>query len=167
MASQRRILRIAMALSALSVLIFAVGVLELVRSNYNFYIILTTSMEPTVPRYSLILAKKEPPGWLQTGDIAVYIIGPKSLPVMHRIIGGDIGEGYYYIKGDNVRNIEKVDFSRIKGVYVTGVYFGLDKVVSFLSDPGGALIASLALTTFISIILISYLEGRYRRAQHE
>ena len=151
----------------LSVLIFVAGVLELVYYNYNLYIILTTSMEPAIPRYSLILAKKEPPGWIEIGDITVYNIGPKSLPVMHRIIEGDVGGGYYYIKGDNVRNIEKVDFSRIKGVYVTGVYFGLDRVVAFLSDPGGALIASLALTPFISIILISHLEGRYRRARHE
>jgi len=87
-------------------------------SGMSLYIVLSKSMEPTVPHGALALVR-EPGPQLRAADIVVYRVDGHPYPVMHRIVG--VGsDGTYTVKGDANPKPDPLPVTReqLAGVYV-------------------------------------------------
>jgi signal peptidase len=66
----------------------------------HFSVIMTGSMEPTIPVGSIVTIKKVNPEYVKVGDIITFKAGEST--VMHRVIDKIVENGSYYFrtKGD-------------------------------------------------------------------
>ena len=118
--------------------------------TYDLYVVVTGSMEPAIPRGSIILVRSiniSAGEHSMVGDILAYR-SPGSVDVVfaHRLIAIE-ANGTLILKGDAVNSTEVVDPRFIAGVVVAGV-------------PGGIYLAiALPYIAFILLVL-SILEGK-------
>ncbi len=88
----------------------------------SLYTVVSGSMEPYVPRGSLVVVEPTPP---LLGDIGAYRLeeGGRSYVIVHRVVG--MGEGFYVFKGDAAEGVEHVHSERVLGrVALTIPYLG-------------------------------------------
>ena len=106
--------------------------------GFHLVLVLTDSMSPTIPPYSIVFTV--PPSLLQpsNGSIVLYrlVLGNYSFYILHRIVG--VGDGFYVTKGDarNYTDPWPVTPQDIVGVAVAWL-------------PYGFYILAAAATTFI------------------
>ncbi len=162
MASQRLAANIVALIAVLSLALTAAPLVKLVSGSVIGAIVATGSMEPSIPRYSIVFAKREPPGWIPVGSVVLYTGPGSDVLFIHRIIGSP-GGGRYLIRGDNVMYTEEVEYSRIRGVYILGFSIGLGKLVEVARDPYGALVIALTIVSVIILAIGSALERAMNR----
>ncbi|MCD1259992.1 signal peptidase I [Paenibacillus athensensis] len=122
-------------------------------SGMSLYIVLSKSMEPTVPHGSLALVRK-PGAELHNADIVVYRMEGHPYPIMHRIVG--IGsDGAYTVKGDAN---SKPDPLPVVDGQLAGVYVAHLPLVGMLvyyaqmwTVPLGLLLAGLLVYTLMRL----------------
>jgi len=93
------------------------------------YTVVSGSMEPYVPRGSLVVVIPEHPG---LGDVGAYKLeeGGKTYVIVHRVVG--LGEGFYVFKGDAVDGVDHVPADRVIGrVAVAIPYVGYVYMAGF------------------------------------
>ncbi len=91
----------------------------------GFYAIPTGSMEPTIPRGSLILVASVEPHEVKVGDIALVIDRALGVLIAHRVVAKDTLNGVIYVKGDAVNTITKVALDDVIGIVIFHVpYLG-------------------------------------------
>jgi signal peptidase I len=93
------------------------------------YTVVSGSMEPYVPRGSLVVVAPEQLG---LGDVGAYRLeeGGKTYVIVHRVVG--LGEGFYVFKGDAVDGVEKVPVDRVIGSVVLAIpYIGYVYMAGF------------------------------------
>jgi len=100
--------RIAKGLLVLIVAILLVMVLAAagpMLMGYKSFIVLSGSMEPTIPVGSVVVTKQERPNFLRSGDIITYV-PPSEVVVTHRIVEvvSDAGGLGFRVKGDANRD---------------------------------------------------------------
>lgn len=87
-------------------------------AGYEGYVVVSGSMEPTIPVGSVIYSKKTEPELLQTGDIIVFINETRgTTPITHRVVSNDPSTGTITTKGDANENedINPVTYDRVIG----------------------------------------------------
>ena len=87
-------------------------------AGYEGYVVVSGSMEPTIPVGSIIYSKKTDPELLQTGDIIVFINETRgTTPVTHRVVTNDPSTGTITTKGDanEHEDINPVTYDRVIG----------------------------------------------------
>jgi signal peptidase I len=105
------------------------------------YTVVSGSMEPYVPRGSLVVVVPEHPG---LGDVGAYRLeeGGKTYVIVHRVVG--LGDGFYVFKGDAVEGVEQVSMDRVIGrVAVAIPYVGYVYMAGF-ANPLLVLLIPLA-----------------------
>lgn len=124
--------------------------------DYRIYCVVSGSMEPSIPRGSLVLMKRMLDSQYRLGDVIVYVRDDKkSAPVMHRIIDlqkNQFGIGFISTKGDSNPNGDpwQVNYNQIEGKVIRDVpYAGY--LISYLNTKFGFLL--IALMTFFFLIL--------------
>jgi signal peptidase I len=93
------------------------------------YTVVSGSMEPYVPRGSVVVVAPEQLG---LGDVGAYRLeeGGKTYVIVHRVVG--LGEGFYVFKGDAVDGVEKVPVDRVIGSVVLAIpYIGYVYMAGF------------------------------------
>jgi signal peptidase I len=93
------------------------------------YTVVSGSMEPYIPRGSLVIVLPEYPG---LGDVGAYRLeeGGKTYVIVHRVVG--LGDGFYVFKGDAVEGVEQVSMDRVIGrVAVAIPYVGYVYMAGF------------------------------------
>jgi signal peptidase I len=93
------------------------------------YTVVSGSMEPYVPRGSLVVVIPDHPG---LGDVGAYRLeeGGKTYVLVHRVVG--LGDGFYVFKGDAVEGVEQVSMDRVIGrVAVAIPYVGYVYMAGF------------------------------------
>jgi signal peptidase I len=93
------------------------------------YTVVSGSMEPYVPRGSLVVVIPDHPG---LGDVGAYRLeeGGKTYVIVHRVVG--LGDGFYVFKGDAVEGVEQVSMDRVIGrVAVAIPYVGYVYMAGF------------------------------------
>jgi signal peptidase I len=94
-----------------------------------FYTVVSGSMEPYIPRGSLVVVEASPPG---LGDVGAYRLeeGGKTYVIVHRVVG--LGDGFYVFKGDAVDGVEQVSMDMVIGSVVLAIpYVGYVYVAGF------------------------------------
>lgn len=115
--------------------------------GYQSYIVLSGSMEPTLPVGSVVYADSRN-NMPDIGDIAVYQVSD-SVRVTHRVI--DVSENGYILKGDanNAPDFSPVPKNRIIGVYALHIPM-LGYILSMFQ--GAAAIVTLIILILINIL---------------
>ena len=147
----------ALVVAGASAALYLIALALILHEAFDLVYVATGSMEPSVPRYSLVLVRQTgDPGSLGLGEVAVYTY-PQAPGVrfMHRIIASDY-QGDLTFKGDAVENPESLPASRVEAVMVAGIPRAMEPGVRVLQDPGATFITVLAL----SAILAGYIIGR-------
>jgi signal peptidase I len=93
------------------------------------YTVVSGSMEPYVPRGSLVVVIPDHP---RLGDVGAYRLeeGGKTYVIVHRVVG--LGDGFYVFKGDAVEGVEQVSMDRVIGrVAVAIPYVGYVYMAGF------------------------------------
>lgn len=117
MRARRLAIAALVASASLIIPLIAYKAYTLVTSNYDVYFVVTGSMEPYVPRGSIVIIRKvTSPGEVALGDIVAYRLG--DYKVLHRVVGF-YGEGVV-TKGDAATSSERVPWSSVEGVMVLG-----------------------------------------------
>jgi signal peptidase I len=109
------------------------------------YTVVSGSMEPYVPRGSLVVVIPDHPG---LGDVGAYRLeeGGKTYVIVHRVVG--LGDGFYVFKGDAVEGVEQVSMDRVIGrVAVAIPYVGYVYMAGF-ANP--LLVLLILLAAFLS-----------------
>ena len=74
-------------------------------AGYEGYVVVSGSMEPTIPTGSIIYSKRIDPVTLQTGDIIVFTDEARgTTPITHRVVINDHSAGTITTKGDANEN---------------------------------------------------------------
>ena len=76
-------------------------------AGYEGYVVVSGSMEPTIPVGSLIYSKKIDPEALRVGDVIVFIDEARgTTPITHRVVTNDTANGTITTKGDANENVD-------------------------------------------------------------
>ncbi len=117
--------------------------LYLQQPSLSLYTVVSGSMEPDLPRGSLVLVEAVPP---TLGEVGAYRLeaGGKTYVMVHRVVG--VGDGFYVFRGDAAGWVESVPAGDVLGrVAVAVPYLGY-LYLAGLANP--ALVALLALAAF-------------------
>ena len=87
-------------------------------AGYDGYVVVSGSMEPTIPTGSIIYSKKTEPALLETGDVIVFIDEARgTTPITHRVVSNDPSTGTIITKGDanESEDINPVTYDNVVG----------------------------------------------------
>lgn len=123
-------------------------------SLYGFYTIISSSMEPTINVYDVVLVKKTSVGKLKNGDIITFYSNNSyfgDTPITHRIVKKDSDN--FVVKGDNNQNVDndKVSPDNIIGKVIL-IIPSLGKLQFFLASKKGFVLAII----IPALIIITY-----------
>lgn len=121
---------------------------------YGFYTIISSSMEPTINVYDVVLVKKTSIGKLKNGDIITFYSNNSyfgDTPITHRIVKKD--SETFVVKGDNNQNVDndKVSPDNIIGKVIL-IIPSLGKLQFFLASKKGFVLAII----IPALIIITY-----------
>ena len=75
--------------------------------GYEGYVVVSGSMEPSIPAGSVIYSKKTDPALLKKGDVIVFIDETRgTTPITHRVVTNDTSTGTITTKGDANGNVD-------------------------------------------------------------
>ena len=86
--------------------------------GWNIYEVKTSSMEPTIPKGSVIFVDSTAPKEIESGDVVAFYIGTdRNNVVSHRVCQVDDDDGLLITKGDgnDEFDADKVHFSHVIG----------------------------------------------------
>ncbi|WP_088041463.1 signal peptidase I [Bacillus sp. EAC] len=123
--------------------------------GYKPYIVLTNSMNPTIPKWSIAISKKSNPTHIKKGDILFFKYKNETRPVMHRVNSvKETKSGISYeMKGDANKH---VDFILVQSEKVYGKYIyhiPLIGYLVYLIKPYIALVILLIVSLTLLLIL--------------
>lgn len=121
---------------------------------YGFYTIISSSMEPTINVYDVVLVRKTSVGKLKNGDIITFYSNNSyfgDTPITHRIVKKDSDN--FVVKGDNNQNVDndKVSPDNIIGKVIL-IIPSLGKLQFFLASKKGFVLAII----IPALIIITY-----------
>ena len=115
--------------------------------GYNAYVVVSGSMEPTIPVGSLVYAHETDPSTLNEGDVIVFINPERgTTPITHRVMSNDTASQTIVTKGDAN---EREDMNPATYDNVIGkVMYHMPRVgfaASFMTSALGKLIMALVM----------------------
>lgn len=116
-------------------------------AGYEGYVVVSGSMEPTIPVGSLIYSQQTDPALLKTGDVIVFIDEARgTTPITHRVVTNDPSTGTIITKGDanQSEDINPVTYDNVVGkvaAHVPRIGF----TVAMFTTVLGKIIAALLL----------------------
>lgn len=120
-------------------------------------VILSGSMEPTIPTGGIVLAQPVPSRSLDIGDIIVYSPGSESqIPIVHRIVSISEGRGirYYTTRGDANPNIDVAEVALPATAWrVTFSAPFVGYIIAFASSPLGIFL--LIVLPLIGLVILT------------
>lgn len=131
-------------------------------AGYDGYVVVSGSMEPTIPVGSIVYSKNEDPSTMNVGDVIVFLNEAQGrAPITHRIVSNDTVTGTIITKGDanESEDIHPVPYNKVLGrveAHVPRIGF----TVAMFTTTLGKIIALLLLTEGWLLIEI----GRRMRA---
>ena len=86
--------------------------------GYQSYVVLTGSMEPTIPTGSIVFVETVEPEMLEVGEVVTFYQNGAGVPVSHRIVEIDEEAQQIYTKGDAnaEQDFTPTDFTSIVGI---------------------------------------------------
>jgi signal peptidase I len=130
--------------------------------NVQSYVVVSGSMEPTIPVGSLVYAKPVEPATLQQGDVIVFYstnaASPSGgagqdgvIPVTHRVVENHVEDGEIITKGDANTS---ADISPAAYINVVGKVFAHIPKLGYLAAPLASLPGKIGM---VMVILAGFL----------
>ncbi|MCM3212929.1 signal peptidase I [Niallia taxi] len=124
--------------------------------GYRSTIVIHDSMEPTIPKWSLVVLKTKnihPEKY----DIIQFHVSDHYTPVVHRIVKADVKDGTFKTQGDAnpIEDAQALTVKQINGVYVMHIPV-LGKVLFWIQQYKMILMAGMVI--FMSTLGLSLLK---------
>lgn len=162
MTARRRAItsRILRGMGSILMLVVIVACLCLVipkAAGYDTYVVVSGSMEPTIPVGSLVFSKETDPSQLAMGDVIVFMsVTREDTPITHRVVSNDTTKSVIVTKGDaNEReDVNPVPYDNVIGKVATHVP-RVGYAAAMLTSKVGKIVAALLLLEAWLLIEIS------------
>ncbi len=121
------------------------------KRGYSEYYVISGSMEPQVPIYSILYALPVDPSTLQEGDIASFKVG--STTVVHRVKINNVEKRTLVTKGDANEDVDfrEISYDKVRGKVVRQFPVLGEVLMMYLTRCGKILLVFL---TAVGILLI-------------
>lgn len=128
------------------VIVICLGVTVPKLFGLSSYVVVSGSMEPTIPVNSLIYVKSCEPAELEEGDVILFYDSMNGTPVTHRVVENDQEGQTIITKGDanNGIDLRPALYANVAGRVVTHIP-GLGAVAGALSSIMGKIAAAMVL----------------------
>ncbi|MBQ6501573.1 MAG: signal peptidase I [Mogibacterium sp.] len=116
-------------------------------AGYDSHVVVSGSMEPTIPVGSIVYSKKEDPALLRVGDVIVFINESRgTTPITHRIVTNNPATRIITTKGDNneKKDADVVTYDNVLGKVVAHVE-RIGMTAAMFTTKIGKIVASLLL----------------------
>lgn len=146
---------IVIALVALLLIAFIV----LKATGFQFFVVMSGSMEPILPVGSVVLVQPTPYDDIQVGDDISFVVGEERITVTHRVIEKDENSNTLTTKGvaNNVSD-DPIPASAVIGKVIFDIPF-IGRLLYFLSSLQGKIVAGIVVVAWVIItMLIKQLE---------
>lgn len=136
--------------------------------GYQYFTVISGSMEPEYMVGDLLYVKKVDPNEIKIGDPITFIMNEDLFVATHRVIGIDAENQRFYTKGDanDVADGDPVHFKNVLGV----PQFAIPKlgyVSDFIQNPPGTYITIGVGLLLIILVFLPDLFGKKKKAQPE
>ena len=141
---------------------FIIVLLGFLLSTYSFYVVLTDSMSPDIPRGSLVIARRTRYVDFGLGDVIVYV-NPiaKGKYFMHRVVRLELEKGFVQVMGQASHVRENVPLYYVRGVVVFSTpYIGL---IFYYANKHRKIVVLTLLLVTLAILLYPELAKRVRK----
>lgn len=146
---------IVIAVVALLLIVFIV----LKATGFQFFVVMSGSMEPILPVGSVVLVQPTPYDSIQVGDDISFVVGEERITVTHRVIEKDENNNTLTTKGvaNNVSD-DPIPASAVIGKVIFDIPF-IGRLLYFLSGLQGKIVAGIVVVAWVIItMLIKQLE---------
>lgn len=140
---------IVIALVALLLVAFIV----LKATGFQFFVVMSGSMEPILPVGSVVLVQPTPYDDIQVGDDISFVVGEERITVTHRVIEKDENSNTLTTKGvaNNVSD-DPIPASAVIGKVIFDIPF-IGRLLYFLSSLQGKIVAGIVVVAWVIITM--------------
>ena len=130
--------------------------------GYSEYYVISGSMEPQVPIYSILYARPVDPATLKTGDIASFKVGETT--VVHRVKINNIEKRTLVTKGDANEDVDfrEISYDNVRGKVVKQ-YPVLGEVLMMYLTRCGKILLVLLTAVGVLLFIASFEMSEYSR----
>ena len=130
--------------------------------GYSEYYVISGSMEPQVPIYSILYARPVDPATLKTGDIASFKVGETT--VVHRVKINNIEKRTLVTKGDANEDVDfrEISYDNVRGKVVKQ-YPVLGEVLMMYLTRCGKILLVLLTAVGVLLFIASFKMSEYSR----
>lgn len=155
----RRIISIFENIVIALVALLLVAFIVLKATGFQFFVVMSGSMEPILPVGSVVLVQPTPYDDIQVGDDISFVVGEERITVTHRVIEKDENSNTLTTKGvaNNVSD-DPIPASAVIGKVIFDIPF-IGRLLYFLSSLQGKIVAGIVVVAWVIItMLIKQLE---------
>lgn len=155
----RRIISIFENIVIALVALLLVAFIVLKATGFQFFVVMSGSMEPILPVGSVVLVQPTPYDDIQVGDDISFVVGEERITVTHRVIEKDENSNTLTTKGvaNNVSD-DPIPASAVIGKVIFDIPL-VGRLLYFLSSLQGKIVAGIVVVAWVIItMLIKQLE---------
>lgn len=122
------------------------------KRGYSEYYVISGSMEPQVPIYSILYARPVDPSTLKAGDIASFKVG--STTVVHRVKSNNVEKRTLVTKGDANEDVDfrEISYDNVRGKVVKQYPVLGEVLMMYLTRCGKVCLVLLAAVGILLLI---------------
>ena len=136
-----------------------IAFIALKAAGFQFFVVMSGSMEPVLPVGSVVLVEPTPYNEIQVGDDISFVVGEEKVTVTHRVVEKDEGANTLTTKGvaNNVSD-DPIPASAVIGKVIFDIPL-VGRLLYFLSSLQGKIVAGIVVVAWVIItMLIKQLE---------
>lgn len=155
----RRIISIFENIVIALVALLLVAFIVLKATGFQFFVVMSGSMEPILPVGSVVLVQPTPYDDIQVGDDISFVVGEERITVTHRVIEKDENSNTLTTKGvaNNISD-DPIPASAVIGKVIFDIPL-VGRLLYFLSSLQGKIVAGIVVVAWVIItMLIKQLE---------
>jgi len=155
----RRIISIFENIVIALVALLLVAFIVLKATGFQFFVVMSGSMEPILPVGSVVLVQPTPYDDIQVGDDISFVVGEERITVTHRVIEKDENSNTLTTKGvaNNISD-DQIPASAVIGKVIFDIPL-VGRLLYFLSSLQGKIVAGIVVVAWVIItMLIKQLE---------
>lgn len=135
------------------VALLLVAFIMLKATGFQFFVVMSGSMEPILPVGSVVLVQPTPYDDIQVGDDISFVVGEERITVTHRVIEKDENSNTLTTKGvaNNVSD-DPIPASAVIGKVIFDIPF-IGRLLYFLSSLQGKIVAGIVVVAWVIITM--------------
>lgn len=130
-----------------------IAFIALKAAGFQFFVVMSGSMEPVLPVGSVVLVEPTPYNEIQVGDDISFVVGEEKVTVTHRVVEKDESANTLTTKGvaNNVSD-DPIPASAVIGKVIFDIPF-IGRLLYFLSSLQGKIVAGIVVVAWVIITM--------------